>query len=277
MSIRRVRPWVSMSMPESGAGRLERVFRDAGRPLFVPYVMGGYPDVETSARHAAILARHADIIELGIPFSDPLADGPTIQAAGQMALDAGTRPDDVLTIADGLRGGPPVVVMTYYNTVISHGVDDFLRRAAAAGVAGIIVPDLPVDEADDVRAAARRVGVALIALAAPTTDDERMAEIGRHAEGFVYLVAVTGVTGGSMSVDERLIALVERARRHIPVPLVVGFGVRTPEQATEIGAIADGVVIASEIIRRIGDAPDAAAADAAVDSFGGGIARALRA
>lgn len=266
-----------MSMSETGAQRLERAFREAGRPLFVPYVMGGYPNPAASARHAAILARHADIIELGIPFSDPLADGPTIQAAGQAALDAGTRPDDVLAIADGLRGGPPVVVMTYCNTVISRGVDDFLGRAAEAGVAGLIVPDLPVDEAGDVRAAARKVGVALIALAAPTTDDQRMAEIGRHAEGFVYLVAVTGVTGGSMQVDERLVALVERARRHISVPLVVGFGVRTPEQAIEIGAIADGVVIASEIIRRIGDASDASAADSAVDSFGDAIARALRA
>ena len=110
-------------MPESGAERLERAFRDAGRPLFVPYVMGGYPDIEASKRHARILARHADIIELGIPFSDPLADGPTIQAAGQVALDAGTRPMDVLAIADDLRDGPPVVAMTYYNTVIAQGAD----------------------------------------------------------------------------------------------------------------------------------------------------------
>jgi tryptophan synthase alpha chain len=263
-------------VPESGAERLGRAFRDAGRPLFVPYVMGGYPDIAASRRHARILAAHADIIELGIPFSDPLADGPTIQAAGQAALDAGTRPMDVLAIADDLRDGPPVVAMTYYNTVIAQGADEFLQRAAGYGVAGIIIPDLPVDEADDVRRAAREAGVALVALAAPTTDDARMAEIGRNAEGFVYLVAVTGVTGGEMSIDDRLRALVDRARRHIPVPVVVGFGVRTPEQAGDIGQLADGVVIASEIIRRIGDAPDAAAADAEVDRFGAGIADALR-
>lgn len=263
-------------MPESGAERLERTFREAGRPLFVPYVMGGYPDIDASRRHAKLLARHADIIELGVPFSDPLADGPTIQAAGQAALDAGTRPMDVLDIAADLRDGPPVVVMTYFNTVIAQGADQFLGAAADRGVAGIIIPDLPVDEADDVRRAARAAGVALIALAAPTTDDARMAEIGVQAEGFVYLVAVTGVTGGEMTMDDRLRALVARARRHIGVPVVVGFGVRTPEQAAQIGELADGVVIASEIIRRIGDAPDAQAADAVVEGFGEGIADALR-
>ncbi len=263
-------------MPEPGAARLERTFREAGRPLFVPYVMGGYPDLAASRRHAHLLAPYADIIELGIPFSDPLADGPTIQAAGQAALDAGTRPGDVLDIAADLRGGPPVVVMTYFNTVIAQGADAFLAAAAAKGVAGIIIPDLPVDEAADARRAARAAGVALIALAAPTTDDARMAVIGEEAEGFVYLVAVTGVTGGEMSMDDRLRALVARARRHIPVPVVVGFGVRTPEQAAQIGTLADGVVIASELIRRIGDAPDAAAADAAVDAFGAAVAEALR-
>jgi tryptophan synthase alpha chain len=276
MSTRPVPRWESTPVPESGAERLARVFREAGRPLFVPYVMGGYPDIEASTRHARILAEHADIIELGIPFSDPLADGPTIQAAGQAALDRGTRPSDVLAIAGDLRDGPPVVVMTYFNTVIAQGADAFLQAAADKGVAGIIIPDLPVDEAADVRAAARAAGVALIALAAPTTDDDRMAEVGRHAEGFVYLVAVTGVTGGEMTMDDRLRALVERARRHIPVPVVVGFGVRTPEQAAQIGEVADGVVIASEIIRRIGDAPDAAAGDARVGEFGAAVADALR-
>ena len=169
--------------------------------------------------------------------------------------------------------GDPVECAKMYD---AQGADEFLRLAAAYGVAGIIIPDLPVDEAAEVRAAAREAGVALVALAAPTTDDERMAEIGGNAEGFVYLVAVTGVTGGDMSIDDRLRALVDRARRHISVPVVVGFGVRTPEQAGELGGLADGVVIASEIIRRIGDAPDAQAADAEVDRFGAGIADALR-
>jgi tryptophan synthase alpha chain len=264
-------------MPETGSERLERTFREAGRPLFVPYVMGGYPDLGASTRHARILAEYADIIELGVPFSDPLADGPTIQAAGQAALDQGTTPMDVLDVAGELTDGPPVVVMTYFNTLLAVGITDFLARAADRGVAGIIIPDLPVDEAADVRAAAAGVGVAIIALAAPTTDDDRMAEVGRHAEGFVYLVAVTGVTGGDMTMDDRLRALVERARRHISAPVVVGFGVRTPEQAEQIGELADGVVIASEIIRRIGAAPDAAGADEAVRAFGEGVAAALRA
>lgn len=262
-------------MPETGSERLERTFREAGHPLFMPYVMGGYPDIAASTRHARILADYADVIELGIPFSDPLADGPTIQAAGQAALDGGTTPMDVLGIAAELRDGPPVVVMTYFNALLAVGVGEFLARASECGVAGVIIPDLPVDEAADVRAAARGVGVALIALAAPTTDDARMAQVGRHAEGFVYLVAVTGVTGGEMTMDDRLRALVDRARRHIDAPVVVGFGVRTPDQAVQIGELADGVVIASEIIRQIGAAPDPAAADEVVRAFGEGVAGAL--
>jgi hypothetical protein len=166
-----------MPVPESGAERLARVFREADRPLFVPYVRGGYPDIAASTRHARILAEHADIIELGIPFSDPLADGPTIQAAGQVALDGGTRPLDVLGIAGELRDGPPVVVMTYYNTVIAQGADVFLQAAADKGemraqyVLGIVhwngdgaVKSLPLAYAYLVRAAAQGLPEATKAL-----------------------------------------------------------------------------------------------------------------
>jgi tryptophan synthase alpha chain len=261
-------------MPD-GAARLERAFADAGRPLFIPYVMGGYPDPGSSAAHAALLARHADVLELGVPFSDPLADGPTIQAAGQRALTAGTRPETVMEIAEGLRGGPPVVLMTYYNIVLSAGPARFMARAASAAVAGVIVPDLPVDEADAVRAAADEAGVALVALAAPTTGDARLAEIGRNARGFVYCVSVAGVTGGQVAVDADLRDFLERARRAIAAPLAVGFGIRTPAQAAAIGALADGVVIASELVRLIDAAPDPAAAEAALDSFAGDVRAAL--
>jgi tryptophan synthase alpha chain len=263
-------------MPD-GAARLERAFTAAGRPVFMPYVMGGYPDLAASVRHARILGRHAAVIELGVPFSDPLADGPTIQAAGQRALAAGTTPDDVLGVAAELRDGPPIAVMTYYNTVLARGADAFLARAADAGVAGLIIPDLPVDEAGPVRAIAHQRGVALVALAAPTTGEERLEEIGRHAEGFVYCVAVTGVTGGEVAVDDRLTGFLARARARIRVPLAVGFGVRTPEQAVAIGRHADGVVIASELIRRIDEAPDPAAADAEVAAFSTAVDRALTA
>jgi tryptophan synthase alpha chain len=258
-----------------GAARIESAFREAGRPLFIPYAMGGYPDPDTSAAHAALLARHADIIELGMPFSDPLADGPTIQAAGQRALRAGTRPETVLEIAASLRGGPPVVLMTYVNVILSAGPRAFFERAARAGVAGVIIPDLPIDEGDDLRTAAARAGVATVPLAAPTTGDDRLARIGRRAEGFVYCVAVTGVTGGETAVDDDLRDFLARARREIAAPLAVGFGVRTPAQAAEIGVLADGVVMASALVRLVEEAADPAAAEAALDRLAGEVRAAL--
>lgn len=259
----------------SGAERLERVFRDTARPLFIPYVMAGYPDVAASTRHAHALAAHADIIELGVPFSDPLADGPTIQAAGQAALDAGTTPDDVLRIAEGLRGGPPVVVMTYLNIVLAHGARVFLERAASAGVAGLVIPDLPIDESDEILAQADRAGVALIPFAAPTSSDERLAMIGRRARGFVYCVALTGVTGGSIEVDATLRDYLGRARQFIAAPLAVGFGVRTATDAKAVGGIADGVIIGGQLVRMIETAGSAEAAEASLDAFARDVVLAL--
>lgn len=262
-------------MPD-GAARIRAAFADAGRPLFMPYVMGGFPDLEASARHAAALAPHADLIELGIPFSDPLADGPTIQAAGQRALRAGARPEAVLEVAEGLRGGPPVVLMTYVNILLAAGPRAFLERAARAGVAGLIVPDLPIDEGEEVRAHARRAGVAMVPLAAPTTTGERLRAIGRCADGFVYCVSATGVTGGEVAVGDELRGFLARARRAIDAPLAVGFGVRTPEHVAAIGEIADGVIVASELIRLIEAAPDGAAAEAALAGFAARSVEALR-
>lgn len=260
-----------------GALRIRAAFADAGRPLFMPYVMGGYPDLAASAEHAAAACAHADMLELGIPFSDPLADGPTIQAAGQRALVGGTRPEDVIDIAAGLRGGPPVVLMTYVNLVLAAGPRAFMERAARAGVAGVILPDLPIDEGADVREQARRAGISMVPLAAPTTSDERLAAIGRVAEGFVYCVAVTGVTGGQVQVGDELRDFLTRARAATDVPLAVGFGIRTPEDVAQIGAIADGVIVASELIRRIDAAPDRDAATAEVAGFCEAAVAALRA
>ena len=250
-----------------GARRIRAAFADAGRPLFMPYVMAGFPDLAASADHAAAACRHSDMLELGIPFSDPLADGPTIQAAGQRALENGTRPEDVIEIAEGLRGGPPVVLMTYVNVVLAAGPRAFMERAARAGVAGVILPDLPIDEGSEVRDQARRAGVCIVPLAAPTSTDDRLAAIGRAADGFVYCVAVTGVTGGEVQVDEELRGFLARARAETDAPLAVGFGIRTPSQVAEIGAIADGVIVASELIRRIGAAQDPDAAVAAMEGF----------
>lgn len=261
-------------MTEGGA-RIRQAFAAAGRPLFMPYVMGGFPDLAASADHAAAALAHADMLELGIPFSDPLADGPTIQAAGQRALDGGTRPEDVIEIAAGLRGGPPVVLMTYVNVVLALGARAFMERAARAGVAGVIIPDVPIDEGGEVREQAARAGVAIVPLAAPTTSDERLAAIGRVADGFVYCVAVTGVTGGEVAVDAVLRGFLARARERIDAPLAVGFGIRTPEQVAAIGDIADGVIVASELVRRIEAAEGPGEARAAVEAFCRDAVRAL--
>lgn len=267
-------------MPEpavdcAGDALLRGAFARKGGPLFIPYVMGGYPDPVASAEHAAILSRHADVLELGIPFSDPLADGPTIQAAGRDALLAGTRPETVMEIAEGLRGGPPVVLMGYVNTVLARGPRAFFERAARADVAGVIIPDLPIDEGDEVRQAADRAGVAVVPLAAPTTVDDRLRQIGLRGRGFLYCVSVAGVTGGDVVLGDALRSLLERARRQTDLPLAVGFGIRTPEQAAAIGAIADGVVIASQIIRLIEAAADGPEAAAAIERYAAEVAAAL--
>jgi tryptophan synthase alpha chain len=259
-----------------GARRIRAAFDDAGRPLFMPYVMGGYPDPDASVALLAAAARHADLIELGIPFSDPLADGPTIQAAGQRALEAGTRPEDVIEMAAALEGGPPVVLMTYVNVILAAGPRSFMERAARAGVTGVIIPDLPIDEGEDLRDQARRAGLAVIPFAAPTTGDRRMAAIGEQAEGFVYCVAVTGVTGAEIQIDGDMTSFLARARATIDVPLAVGFGVRTPAHVAAIGAIADGVIVGSELIKRVGEAPSPEAAVAEVEHFCSAAVDALR-
>ncbi|MCB0882044.1 MAG: tryptophan synthase subunit alpha [Thermoleophilia bacterium] len=254
-----------------GAARLREAFAAAERPLLVPYMMGGFPTLGASRDVARALGAHADILEIGIAFSDPLADGPTVQAAGQVALDAGVVPDDVIALAGDVRDGPPVVLMTCLNLVMAGPPERFMRAAADAGVAGLIVSDLPCDEGDDVRAAARQAGVAMISLVAPTTTDERLADVAKVAEGFVYCVSVTGVTGGAVSVDDDLAAFVARVKRAIPLPVVVGFGVQTPEHAAAIGRFADGVVVGSQLVRAIErDGLDAAA------GLAGAMAAALR-
>ncbi|MFN8111147.1 MAG: tryptophan synthase subunit alpha [Thermoleophilia bacterium] len=255
-----------------GARRLRDAF-PAHRPALAPYLMGGYPDPDASLAALRAVAEHADLIELGIPFSDPLADGPTIQAAGQRALDAGVRPGDVLRIAEQLQDGPPVVLMTYVNLLLRVGPRVFFERAARAGVAGMIIPDLPIDEGHELRDAARRAGVAMVAMAAPTTTDARLAAIGRQAEGFTYLVSVAGVTGGVVSVDDELRGFVERARRVIDTPLVVGFGIRTPEHAAAVGAFADGIAVGAEFIRAV-ERPDG---PVAAGRLAAGLANALAA
>jgi len=235
----------------SGAARIAAAFADPGkRAALMPYLMGGHPDLETSrACLAAAVEAGADLIELGIPFSDPLADGPVIHAAGTQALDAGVKPADVLKLCEEIAARVPVLLMVYANLVLAHGGEDFARRAAAAGAAGLIVPDLPHEEAANVREACEAVGLALIPLVAPTTTDELMRAIGHDANGFVYAVSLVGTTGERGELPPGLAELVERIRATTEVPVAVGFGISTSEQAGAVAELADGVIVGSRVVR----------------------------
>jgi tryptophan synthase alpha chain len=224
--------------------------RDSGGRAFVPYVTGGLLGVNADLLRG-LAAAGADAIEVGIPFSDPVMDGDVIQEASRRALEAGTRPADVLRTIDDASVGVPVAVMTYFNPILRHGVATFLREASDAGVAGIIVPDLPVDEADDVAAACRAAGVSPVFLAAPGTASERLRAIADLAGGFVYCVATYGVTGERESLSGTAAEVVEALRPLTDLPLLVGVGIGTPEQAAEACRFADGVVVGSALVRHL--------------------------
>ncbi len=237
-----------------------RARRDAGAKLLVPYVMGGMvPDwVEVLG---ALAAAGADAIEVGFPFSDPMMDGPVIQQASVAALAAGTTPTAVLEGVARAGLGVPVVVMTYYNLVARAGHRRMARSMAEAGVLGAIVPDLPLEELGPWAAEADLAGVATVLLVAPSTPDERVARICARSSGFVYAVARMGVTGEQRSLGGEAAAVAARVRRASDLPVCVGVGVSTPDQAAEVGAVADGVIVGSALVRRLADGvgPDGAA------------------
>jgi tryptophan synthase alpha chain len=244
----------------AGARRIEAAFESHGRrAALMPYLMGGYPSVEGSvAAGEAAVDAGADLIELGIPFSDPLADGPVIHAAGTAALAAGVTPRDVLGACAALSERIPIVLMVYSNVVLVDGAEQFAHRAAEAGAAGLIVPDMPQDEAAAVRAACDAAGLALVPLVAPSSTPERVAEIGRQARGFVYAVSLAGTTGERAELPPELPQLVERVRAAASVPVAVGFGISTPEQAAAVGDLADGVIVGSRVVRAAGEGGAAA-------------------
>jgi tryptophan synthase alpha chain len=235
--------------------RIAAAFAGSGkRAALMPYLMGGHPDLETSrACLDAAVEAGADLIELGIPFSDPLADGPVIHEAGTIALRGGVTPTDVLALCEQISHRVPVLLMVYANVVLSHGGEDFARRAAAAGAAGLIVPDLPHEESETVRSACADAGLALIALVAPTTTDTVLAEIGSDATGFIYAVSLVGTTGERGELPPGLAALVERIRGATEIPVAVGFGISTGEQARSVGELADGVIVGSRVVRAAGE------------------------
>jgi tryptophan synthase alpha chain len=229
------------------------------RAALMPYLMGGYPSIEESAAAGLAAAdAGADLLELGIPFSDPLADGPVIHAAGTAALAAGATPHGVLGVCEQLAARVPVVLMVYANIVFTAGVEAFALKAAAAGASGLIVPDLPHDEAGELRAACDAEGLALVPLVAPTTTQERIASIGADARGFVYTVSLTGTTGERDELPSGLAETVERVRASTEVPVAVGFGISTGDQARIVAEIADGVIVGTRVVRAAGEGGAAA-------------------
>ncbi|MDQ6817831.1 MAG: tryptophan synthase subunit alpha [Actinomycetota bacterium] len=247
----------------TGLERLAEAFARATgegrRAALMPYMMGGFPSLETSREIAVAYAEAgADVIELGVPFSDPLADGPVIHAAGTAALEAGATLERVLELVVAIPEHVPVVVMCYSNPILARGLERFVGALVRAGASGLIVPDLPFEEASELRSICDRDGVALVPLVAPTTPPERLARIGRLARGFLYTVSVTGTTGERAELDDEVIA---RAAAHASVPVAVGFGISTPRHAAAAAdAGANGVIIGSRLVRAAGEADDAAAA-----------------
>ena len=231
---------------------IDDVFRKKNAKALIAYVTVGYPSIEATMKVVPLLAAGGcDIVELGIPFSDPLADGATIQQASFCALQKGVTPQHCLELARRLRQevNIPLVFMTYYNPVFSYGLDKFCTSCADSGVSGIIIPDLPPDEGSDLEAISQRQGLDLIYLLAPTSTGERIRLAAQRSRGFIYLVSVTGVTGARGRVPADLEAFVTRVRKAATQPLCVGFGISTPEQAGQIAGIADGVIVGSRIIQ----------------------------
>ncbi|MGQ0504571.1 MAG: tryptophan synthase subunit alpha [Myxococcaceae bacterium] len=253
--------------------------RARNETALVAYVMAGDPDLATSEAMAlACLDGGADILELGMPFSDPIADGPTIQLAAERALKSGTTVERCLTLAAQLRRkrDAPLLLMGYLNPVLSFGIRAFFAACAKSGVDGVILPDLPPEEADDICVEAQRQGVATVFLLAPTSTLDRREAAFARCTGFLYFVSVTGVTGARAELPKDLGQRVDALRKRAPVPLVVGFGISSPEQAKALGAHADGVVVGSAIVARIAAKGARRAKVQDVRRFVGSLKKALR-
>ncbi|MFV0360174.1 tryptophan synthase subunit alpha [Tropicimonas sp.] len=249
-----------------------------GRKAFVAYVMAGDPDYPTSLEIVKGLpGAGVDIIELGIPFTDPMADGPTIQHAGQRALASGQTLKKTLDMVAAFRMDDqktPVVAMGYYNPIYSFGVERFLEDARAAGIDGLIVVDLPPEEDDELCIPAQRAGLNFIRLATPTTDDRRLPKVLRNTSGFVYYVSITGITGAAEPQAADVAPEVARIKAATDLPVIVGFGINSPEKAEVIAGIADGAVVGSAIVKLIGDGRPVAEVLAFVKGLADGAHRA---
>lgn len=239
--------------------RIDAKFADlnaAGKKAFVAYVMAGDPDYDTSlAVVKGLPGAGVDVIELGLPFTDPMADGSTIQLAGQRALEGKMTLDRTLQMVREFRAGDdttPIVMMGYYNPIYARGVDTFLTQAKDAGIDGLIIVDLPPEEDDELCIPAQRAGINFIRLATPTTDAKRLPKVLENTSGFVYYVSITGITGAAAAQAADVAPEVSRIKASTDLPVIVGFGVRTPDTAREIAGVADGTVVGSAIVEKIG-------------------------
>ena len=239
----------------NGLSHIQQTFdslRQQGRAALMPYFTLGFPNPVASLEVVQAMAQNgADLIELGVPFSDPLADGPTIQRSTQVALEQGMSVRLALEMTADLRQlgvQQPLLLMGYYNPILAFGVQAFALQAASAGADGLIVPDLPPDEAAQLEAACESHGLALVFLLAPTATPQRIQQVAAHTRGFLYLVALAGVTGARSQLPADLEAFVQRLRQAASTPLAVGFGISTPEQAHQVGRIADGVIVGSALV-----------------------------
>ncbi len=242
--------------PDSGRIRARfQALKEAGRGGLVTFVTAGDPDAERGAEIIRGLPEAgADVIELGMPFTDPMADGPAIQASSQRALKAGIKLREILEMVAAFRGGDsdtPVILMGYYNPIYSYGVERFLADAKAAGVDGLIVVDLPPEEDQELCLPALAAGVNFIRLATPTTDDARLPKVLANSSGFVYYVSIMGITGTRSAAGVDVRSAVERLKRHTDLPIAVGFGIKTPEQAAEVAAVAEAAVVGSALVEQV--------------------------
>jgi tryptophan synthase alpha chain len=237
--------------------RIDQVFqrlKAKGEKALIPFITAGDPDLATTKTLALeMAARGADLLELGIPFSDPLADGPTIQAAGTRAIKGGVHLQEVLRLAGEIRPETeiPLILMGYYNPILQYGLERTAREAAGLGVDGFIIPDLPPEEAGPWRLAAAKAGVATIFLAAPTSGAERLRRMGHLTQGFLYYVSVTGITGARSQLPPELVEALQEVRRLVKCPVAVGFGISTPEQVRWLAPYVDGIVVGSAIVQRV--------------------------
>ena len=226
----------------------------SGRKALIPYIMAGDPSLDATKKYVIDLeSSGADIVELGVPFSDPLADGPTIQRAAERSLKNGTTLRKVLHLVKEIRKSSdiPIILMTYYNPVFKFGIEDFIKNAVASGVDGVIIPDLIPDEAAEFISLSRTHGLDTVFLLAPTSTEERIKKISKASTGFIYYVSITGITGSSLSIGNAMKSTLTSIKNNTQKPVAVGFGISTPEEASSVAKLADGVIIGSAIVKLI--------------------------